>query len=196
MLNTFAFFDNGVKFEVARGIMAVSFCYTSSLIVLITVLLALALAKFIKIVSKVKARRDMNTCFIFLQVIALVVWSILWIIEGVYFIKHYKHFGKFEPVRNVVIADAVGIVTNLLNFAIVALVIYRSSSAVNLNENLSLIAYLQQAKVSEQQHSISQDMTCSDESYTNDRHPNHVSPHFADVSRDILYSTNDNECDS
>ena len=73
--------------------------------------------------------RDLNTTALTIQIIGLVLWTCCWITDGVLYYVHYSDAELFEPVRNFLIVDAVSFTCTLVNFLIIAFVIYKSARA-------------------------------------------------------------------
>lgn len=143
---SFAFYDI-LNDNVARVLFGIGFSVLCIVIVAITVLMALALYKFIKIVSRTsRSKRDLNFWGTVLQIFSLIVWTVAWIAEGVIILDRSQNLHEYEPFRNAVIIDAVGQVVNLFYFIIIAYVIYKSSKVFGgkndpiLQSNVSLLA--------------------------------------------------------
>ena len=86
-----------------------------------------AFIKFIRIVSRTHDKRDFNRWYIALQIIGLALWIILWITAGIYIMIYKDNLSSFNLDFNILIIDTIGFVATLMNFGIIALVIYKQS---------------------------------------------------------------------
>ena len=86
-----------------------------------------AFIKFIRIVSRTHDKRDFNRWYIAVQIIGLALWITLWIIAGVYITIYKDDLTLYDLDFNIIVIDTCGFSANLMNFGIIALVIYKQS---------------------------------------------------------------------
>jgi hypothetical protein len=104
--------------------------------------MSLALYKYITILSNTPVKGSVNTKFVLFQIFFLIVFFVTWVLEGVFFTKHFMNPDLYQPIKTIVIIDAIGIATDMINFLIIAFVIYRSSLVKVQESDVSLISYL------------------------------------------------------
>ena len=118
--------------DVTLTITAVSYGMLTLLLIVIGVMMIVGLRKFIRIVSRMKPGSNdlLNRKFIYMQLIALFVWMLIWIFDGLFWTLHYANYQSFGPLRSVLIVDGISFMMTFFNFLIIARVIYRSSKFV------------------------------------------------------------------
>ena len=89
--------------------------------------MGVALSKFVRIVRQAEREHDLNLGYIIVTAAGLAIWAGIWIALSVFELEFYKDKYAYEPVQNALIADSIGIDSNLVNFIIIALVINKSS---------------------------------------------------------------------
>jgi len=74
----------------------------------------------------------------------LTIFGVTWAAQGIVFTRNYGEWDTYWNMRAFVIFDAVGIAADNINFAIIALIIYKSSNVRASNSgDVSLLSYLQ-----------------------------------------------------
>ena len=144
-------FNSLLEDKLQKVLYGIGFTVLSLLICAITILMAFAFYKFIKIVSRTsRSKRDINLVGTLVQIFSLIVWSSTWVAEGIIILEKAKEENAQAAYRTAEIIDGVGEIANLINFMIIAFVIYKSSKVFGdkhdeiLRSNLSLLAYLRQ----------------------------------------------------
>lgn len=186
-------FMRGVSPEVGESLLLVGVISLSILMLAIMVLMTSALYKFIKIVKQIQEQESLNRCYIIWQLLALFVWTVVISTEAIIFVKNYNKIeDQYVVVRNIIIVDGIGLVATLLNFLVIASVIYKSSKVVKLKQDpivkqdVSLLSYLRQKCVTDQTRTLRMASHCSA--------PTDASPMFGMSSADTdkFASTNHN----
>ena len=149
-------YDNHLSEKICETFLLVGWIYLVLQIVVILVLMAISLHKFVKAVSKLGGQGNINRSYIIVQILGLFVWTSTWIVEGIALLSHYKQlYREYPPMRNIVIYDGISFFANLFNFMIIAVVIYKSSKVVcpkhdpYLKQDFSLLAYLRNQYVTQ-----------------------------------------------
>ena len=80
--------------DVTLTITAVSYGMLTLLLIVIGVMMIVGLRKFIRIVSRMKPGSNdvLNRKFIYMQLIALFVWMLIWIFDGLFWTLHYANY--------------------------------------------------------------------------------------------------------
>ena len=80
---------------------------------------------------------------------ALFIATSVFLAEGFYFTSNFDEIiNSYDIVRKIIVLDGVGFVAILLNFMVIAAVIYKSSKVVGLRqdpllrEDVSLLSYM------------------------------------------------------
>ncbi len=89
--------------------------------------MSLALFKYIRVLSRIKAQGSINRKFVIMQILTIIVFLVTWTLEGFFFLQNFRKPDEYKPVKNWVIADTVSIVADMINYFIIAFVIYKSS---------------------------------------------------------------------
>ena len=117
-------YDSYVFAETAN---ALSFSVLTLVVLFVTIAMSIAFGKFIKIVRGTKQKADLNRCYIFVQIVGLTIWTVIYFLEGISVLTHVRQEEKtYEPVRNILILDSLSFWANIVNFSIIAVVIYQS----------------------------------------------------------------------
>ncbi len=90
-------------------------------------LMSLALFKYMRVLSRIKAQGSINRTFVIMQILTIVVFLVTWTAEGCFFLQNFRRPDEYQPVKNWVIADTVSLVADMINFFIIGFVIYKSS---------------------------------------------------------------------
>lgn len=104
-----------------------AFCLLSLVVVGTTLAMTLAFLKFIRIVQRTQTNSDFNRCYIVVQIIGLLFWFIAWVAGGIFLLTHGADFHDFSLTKNILIIDTLGFMATMLNFLIIAYVIYKTS---------------------------------------------------------------------
>lgn len=126
------------------------------LTVLIMILLAVSLLKFVKVVKRLGGQDNVNQSFVGVQIVGLIIWIGSWTIEGIYFFRFATGANEYKRILLILVFNSVTLVANLFNFIIIAVVIYKSSKVIQLNhdpalnEDVSLLAYLRSQCIAQQ----------------------------------------------
>ena len=129
--------------------------------VIIMLLLAVSLYKFVKVVKKLGGQGNINQSFIVVQILGLIIWIGSWTIEGIYFFRFVKGANEYKRILLILVFNSVTLVANLLNFIIIAVVVYKSSKVIQLNhdpalkEDVSLLAYLRSQCIAQEKANVS-----------------------------------------
>lgn len=60
------------------------------------------------------------------------IWSAAWIIIGIDFLVHMRNLKAYSHVKMITITDEISINANLVNFMIMALILYKSAKVAAL----------------------------------------------------------------
>ena len=131
---------------------AIGFGYIILMIILLVaaVLMVLAMRTFVRIVSRLSDRGDLNQSFYWAQVTFVVLLGVVWLSQGFFLAFHFKDTDSYDPIRYIVILDGIGFVVCLCSFLIMARILFKSSKVQRvyagesdvLQSNMSLLAYL------------------------------------------------------
>ena len=95
------------------------------------------------------------------QILGLIIWIGSWTIEGIYFFRFVKGANEYNRILLILVFNSVTLVANLLNFIIIAVVVYKSSKVIQLNhdpalkEDVSLLAYLRSQCIAQEKANVS-----------------------------------------
>ena len=130
------------------------------MILSIQLLMAVGVCKFVKIVQRFEVPQGLNMGFILAQIFGLVIFEVSWVGMSVETLVNYTHLGEYATIRNLLVFNIIGIFSDLLNFSIMALVIYRSPKIVQrkydpeVGESTTMLTYLRNENI-RQRHSNS-----------------------------------------
>ena len=142
---------NDITENAYSGVRVIGACFIilTLLSIAIGVLMVLALRTFVKVVKNSSQRDSLNQCFVWLQVICVLLLGALWCGCGYFLIRHYKSYRSYEPVKMIMILESIGFFACFLFFMIMAKVIYKSSQvqrnrldAEDECQKVSLMAYM------------------------------------------------------
>ena len=86
-------------------LVAISYCILTLVVLTTSVMMSIALIKFVRIVSSRNFRRDLNRAFVFAQIISLVVWVLAWMLIGIEFLYHIGDLDHYDFVKTITIVD-------------------------------------------------------------------------------------------
>lgn len=112
----------------------VSFCLLSLVVVGTSLAMTIAFFKFIRIVQRTQTSSDFNRCYIVVQIIGLLFWLAAWVIGGIFLFLYDSDFHDFYLSRNLLLLDLVGFMATMLNFLIIAYVIYKTALVAALSK--------------------------------------------------------------
>lgn len=105
----------------------ISFILLSLLVIGTSLIMIIAFTKFIKVVKKTHSDSDFNRCYIAVQITGLLLGLVAWATGGVFLFINQGDFYRYELVKGFTVCDMLGFFSTLLNFMIVAYVIYKTS---------------------------------------------------------------------
>ena len=88
-----------------------------------------AFMKFYRIVSSTQEKPDFNRLYIAIQIAGLSIWLIAWTLGGIFLLIYGGDFNDYYLDRNLIFCVSISFTSTMLNFLIIALVIYKSSIA-------------------------------------------------------------------
>ena len=74
----------------------------------------------------------------------LIAFAATYVGEGFFLLRHIYALFEYSPVKNFIIIDTVAMLTDEINFMIIARVIYLSSRTISHHKDVSLLSYLQE----------------------------------------------------
>ena len=104
-----------------------------------------------------------------LQIFGLVVWTGVWVSQGVIFILNYQDLKEYEPFRKILIMNIVSFCAKFVNFLIIAFILYKSSRELSPTDEPKLFTELgnQQGVTVSQDNSFSNNAVSTLESIQN-----------------------------
>ena len=80
-------------------IIATTYGLLMLLIVVVGALMVWALRIFVRVVSHLSQRFNLNHCFVWLQVSCIFLLALVWMSQGIFLGEHFKDFDDYGPIR-------------------------------------------------------------------------------------------------
>ena len=112
---------DAVREKALNIIIVITYSYLSILTIVVGVLMILALRTFVKVVKSSPIKKNLNNCFIFVQILCLILLGLVWLSQGIFILHGVRNdFDNFKATYIMVICDMIGFFASMSFFMIMA----------------------------------------------------------------------------